>query len=193
MTVSIIESTTTIEPLVSDWYTGGGWLDKPASVADLDRRLEECGLFQVLREVDGYYVQPRYLSEEKQPRIDRLLIPGKRLADAGWRYGVIGVECKKSGKKIGAALAQCQDYSRAIFTTARAGVSVQCEWIFLWPLKDFAGPTASLMTQNRIGGAYGDAWSLLTLKLACGSVLSVSTVGQFRIGNVRAGMKVGSR
>jgi hypothetical protein len=107
-------------------YTTGGWADEGLAVADLDRRLDACGLFQVCREVRGQYVQPRYRAEEKQPRIDRLLIPKMRLIQAGWEYGVVGIECKCSGKKLGPIVAQCLDYGRAVFKSTHSHLSASC-------------------------------------------------------------------
>lgn len=175
-------------------YTDGFWQDEDAAKAELDARLLRCvNLFAVHPEVTGYYLQPRYLTSEKAPRIDRLLVPKARLIDAGWTYGVIGVECKRSGMKLGPVIAQCQDYGRAVFKSKLSSVSVACEWVFIWPLQDVRGDLASVMTQNRIGGLFAPRCGLLNFKTACGTILDVRGEQDFRIGRVAAGCKVGSR
>lgn len=174
-------------------YTDGDWPDEDQAKAELDRRLSLCGLFQSFPEVTGEYTQPRYQAERKDPRIDRLLIPTARLVTAGWRYGVVGVECKKSGMKLGPVVAQCQDYGRAVFKSPRSGISVTCEWVFIWPLEKPRGDIASVMTQNRIGGLWGSGYNLLNFHSACGSILRVTDAERFDIGKVTAGRRTGSR
>lgn len=174
-------------------FTTGNWVEEDAAKADLDDRLAKCDLFTVFSEVNGVYVQPRYLAEDKHPRIDRLLIPKPRLVAAGWKYGALGIECKASGRKLGPIVAQCEDYSRAAFRSPTTGLDVMCKWIFIWPLSEFAGDIASVMTSNRIGGACGHARCLLRLKTACGNILEVEDADTWRIGKVVAGFKTGSR
>jgi hypothetical protein len=174
-------------------YTDGQWPDEAEAVRELDARLARCAhIFLVHREVPGTYVQPRYRTVERQPRIDRLLIPKSPLIDAGWNHGVIGVECKCSGKKLGTIIAQCQDYGRAVFRTPN-NFALVCEWIFIWPLGTFAGDVASVMTQNRIGGLCGDRYTLLKFKAACGNLMTISWDGVLDVRPMTAGQKVGSR
>ena len=173
--------------------TAAGFGEEAASAAELDRRLTEVGLFKVYSEVCGCYVQPRYGADLQTPRIDRILVPGQKIVDAGWTLGIVGIECKGSGIKIGKVVSQCIDYTRAAFTLPRSRFTVMCSWVFIWPLDNYGGDTASIMDQNRIGGAIGTKWSLLRLKTACVNALDVRADGTFTIGEVRQGNKTGSR
>lgn len=173
-------------------YTDAGYPTEPDACKELDDRLERSGLFRVFTEVWGQYLQPRYTVEQKDPRIDRLLVPTLKLLSAGWRHGAIGVECKRSGEKLGTVIAQCQDYGRAVFT-GDAGIGIVCGWIFIWPLSDFKGDIASVMTQNKIGGLCGTEREPLIFKSACGALLRIGADRSIKVGNVQAGMKVGSR
>lgn len=174
-------------------FTSGTWDDEADACAELDRRIEASNLFRSYREVTGQYVQPRYGAALKAPRIDRLFIPKKALLDAGWNYGIIGVECKASGKKLGPLVAQCLDYSRAAFKLPDVKFDVMCSWIFLWPVAAYAGDIASMMDQNRIGGVSGSHWDLLNFKTASGSLLRIKNCDEFFIRECRQGTKAGSR
>ena len=55
--------------------------------------------------------------------MDRVLVPMRKLKEAGWSYGVIGIEAKRSDIKIGPAISQCLDYGRSLFELA-GGVRV---------------------------------------------------------------------
>lgn len=180
-------------PGISLCETDGPWSDEPASSAEFDRRVAETGLFRIEKEVEGEYLQPRVGTADKSCRIDRILLPSPKLISLGWKYGALGVECKASGKKLGPVLNQCFDYTRAAFRLRSNGVWIIPIWIYVWPFDPPGGDLASLMCQNRVGGAYGHNNVLLKLKTGEQSMLRVSPAGQVEIGLVRAGGKVGSR
>lgn len=106
-------------------------------------------------EVCGHYIQPRPDTEDKQPRIDRILIPLKPAIDAGWVYGAIGIEGKRSNHNAGHLVLQAMDYSRAAFEleTGVPGLLLMCRWIFVFPFVREIGTVESLMVQSRIGYA----------------------------------------
>jgi hypothetical protein len=174
-------------------FTSGNWSEERDAVTELDRRLDVAGLFKVYREVGGHYTQPRYGITPATPRIDRVLVPNERLISAGWTHGIIGVECKCSGKKLGPVVAQCQDYARAVFEIGDARFAVVCRWVFIWPLDRYFGDIASTMDQNRIGGLCGNSYALLRFKTAGVNLLEVNNNGELRIGNARQGSRIGSR
>jgi hypothetical protein len=66
-------------------------------------------------EVEGEYVQPRIETEQKDARIDRILIPQPKAVAAGWTGGIIGIEGKRSGAKAGKLVCQAIDYTRCVF------------------------------------------------------------------------------
>lgn len=142
-------------------YTHGTerWPDERAVCADLDGRLDKCDLFKVYKECHGQYIQPPMYTRPGSfggtpfPRIDRILVPNQPLVSIGWSLGVIGIECKAPGKKLGAVVSQCLDYSRAVFNVR--GFDVMLKWVFIWPLREYFGDIASVMDQHRIGGGWG--------------------------------------
>lgn len=106
--------------------------------------------FGVQREVTGWYLQPRSHCKPKQPRIDRIITPKRPLIQAGWDLGPVGVECKRSGEKLGPIISQCLDYQKAVFPIGH-GYSVCLEWVFVWPSGVVPGDIGSIMAQQRIG------------------------------------------
>lgn len=173
--------------------TCGSWPDEDASKAAFDELVERTECFRMYQEVRGHYVQPRLGTDERQPRIDRLLVPTQRLIDAGWVHGPIGVEIKQSGMKLGHPLSQALDYSRAVWHFKR-GYHVMCEFVFVWPVEKQAGDIASLMAQNRVGTAWpGGSWSPLRFAVGEQIVLDFDDAMCPRPREVKSGTKVGSR
>lgn len=122
--------------------------------AHFDKLASDSGCFQRIHpEVEGELLHPRPGCDHKQTlRIDRILVPAPKLFAAGWRSGFIGVEGKRSGEKIGKAICQSMDYSRAVFRLNPHGFLVMLEWVFLWPLDaQPPGDIGSVMAQHRIG------------------------------------------
>lgn len=133
--------------------TAGDFATEPEATAELDALLSRhANLFHVHREVPGFYIQPKLDGSRSNCKIDRLLIPSVELVGLGWSHGAFGIECKRSGKKIGRVVAQCMDYSRAVFTTDN-GFRFMLDWVFIWPLEKQLGDIASVMAQHRIGCA----------------------------------------
>lgn len=150
-------------------------------------------VFALHREVRGYYVQPRLLtSGGDTPRIGRILTPRRKLLDAGWTHGPIGVECKTSGKKLGPVIAQAQDYSRAVFCLPH-GYNVMLEWIFIWPMEQSTGDIASTMAQHRIGHVCGNRWAPLRFGVAGQTAINVGWDGEVVAKELKMGRKRGSR
>lgn len=174
--------------------TSGNWLTEADSASALDRRLASHNLWTVYREVPGVLLQPRPGQVDKSVRIDRVLIPNERLHAAGWRHGAIGIEVKRSGVKLGPPLAQAMDYTRAAWTIAEArGISVLLSMVFVWPMPKQYGPLASLLIHNRIGSASFSKWTSLYLQFGDETILHVDQAGEFRLGTIDSGRKVGSR
>jgi hypothetical protein len=152
--------------------TLGSFTDEPVSMDDLDKRLERSGLFMVYREVYGENLQPRIDIESKAGSdnihktayIDRILVPKPQLIEAGWRGGIIGVEGKKSGMKIGKAVCQAMDYTRCVWTLPDRHVHVMAKWIFVWPADIEKCDLGSIMANFRIGtaGPFKDGFEMFT-------------------------------
>ena len=160
----------------------------------LDEVVARTGLFTSYAEVPGTLIQPRPGVIDKGMRIDRLLVPNQTLIGHGWRHGVIGIEAKPLGAKLGPALAQAMDYTRSAFTLPGGGFQVVPSWVFLWPFQKQHGPIASVMAQNRVGVVTTDLqWTLLQLHAGEASVLRVGTDGSIRIGLNTIGLKAGRR
>jgi hypothetical protein len=165
-----------------------------AKEVDTEKYIVEklTGIFSVRPQVWGYPLQPRCGTELKKLRIDYILLPSKPLLSAGWDLGPVGLECKKSGEKIGPPLSQMMDYSRAGWDI-RDGYSILLKYIFLFPMERQGGPIASLMAQNRLGGVevtHDDRLKFFSgekVMLVCGPE------SQFEYRATNQGFKAGSR
>jgi hypothetical protein len=138
-----------------DVFTQGEWETESEACAALDTLIQSTGLFQIFREVRGHYMAPRLDTKDRAPRLDRVLFPSPQLIERGWTLGPVGVECKRSGEKLGRPIAQMLDYGRAIWNMGD-GMWVGLRFMFLWPLDKQHGDIASVMTQNRLGGISTD-------------------------------------
>lgn len=178
--------------------TCGDFDTEADSVAALDIILDEIGLFDVRREVRGQHLQPRPGQEAGKPRIDRLLIPSALLIERGWPHGVIGIECKRTGEKVGRPISQMIDYSRSAFTVD-GGVMVIPSYVLLWPWTGpYGGPPESIIVQQRLGwacpatGLFEDGLRLMSGPY---NALASFVNGDFTFPTTesRSGRKVGSR
>lgn len=172
--------------------TAGNHVAEAACWADFDGAMERLSdYFGVLREVTGWYLQQRANCPPKRPRIDRILTPRKQLRDAGWDIGPIGVECKRSGEKLGPAISQCLDYQRAVFPI-NGGCTVNLEWVFIWPSPIIPGDIGSIMAQQRIGTMQRSRYGV---ELGCGDGYdrTISVEYGVRYRRPACGYKVGSR
>lgn len=170
-------------------YTAGDGLES-ANLADLDARLEAIDLFRVYPEVSGYQVAPRLGTEHKDLRIDRVLVPNRRLIEMGWANGIIGIEGKKGGHKVGPLVLQALDYTRAVWRLPQGGIDVVCRYVLIYPCEKLTGDIESIAVQNRIGRAslYGE-----TLTFHSGRNMLRVFAGHPEIANLTAGAKAGSR
>lgn len=154
---------TVLEPQ-STTLTSGDFLTETAAWEPFDRMVTLTGAFNIYREIDGEYLQPRCGTEDKRARIDRLLVPNRKAVDAGWTNGIIGVEGKKSGFKIGKLVSQAIDYTRCVFRLKEPipEVLIMPVWVFIYPSDRIYGDLESVMAQNRVGtiniGQYGLAF-----------------------------------
>ncbi len=168
----------------------GAWATEEASAAEFDRRIESSGLFsRVFKEVTGYYLTYRPNRQQRNARIDRVLLPGKKLIDAGWTR-VIGVELKRSDEKIGKPLAQAIDYTYCAWNVGNYWML--CEHVFLWPFEKQNRGIESVMAQNGVGVIYETPAAPLVFQLER-QVIRVNRDESTKIAIPESGMKVGSR
>lgn len=158
-----------------------------------DKVITAIDLFTSYAEVRGTLTQPRPGQVDKGVRIDRVLVPNQRLLSLGWTHGVIGVELKPKGAKIGPAIAQAIDYSRSAWTLPQGGILVHLSWVFVYPYPKEHGALASILAQNRIGTADTDKWTALGLWSGEANVLRVSWDSTVRLGPANSGFKAGRR
>lgn len=174
--------------------TTGKFRDEADAWRAFDERVELSGAFAIHREVEGDYVQPRPFTELKRARIDRILVPKQKAFDAGWRYGILGVEGKRSGEKLGPPLSQSLDYARCVFKLLPSGFLVYPLWVFLYPMERQSGPVESVMAQNRIGTAeFSFSRSLLFNAGTCSGVIHIAPDGSVFTRPIECGNKRGSR
>lgn len=174
--------------------TIGQWPDEASSCAALDASLAHAQLWRVHNEVPGTLAQPRPSQDQHSVYyIDRVLVPSSKLLELGWKHGIVGIEAKRSGVRIGAPIAQAMDYSRMVWTLPQGGIRVWLDWVFVWPMDRQTGPIASILAQNRIGCAYSTKWTVLHLKCGESNLIKIERDGQIDIGEARNGQKAGSR
>lgn len=173
-------------------YTIGTWTTEPESARALDDILWQVNLWKVYREVPGTLIQPRAGQVDRGVRIDRVLVPNQKLKELGWTCGIIGIEIKKSGTKIGPPIAQAIDYGRSIWTLP-TGFNVWLSHVFIWPMAKQHGTVASILAQNCVGSAFSTQWTPLHLKAGEATILRYRSEHEVDLGTSTAGTKVGSR
>lgn len=129
--------------------------------------------FKVYTEVPGKKLHTRHFKNDKRGvRIDLIAVPTENTILSGWRSGIIGFECKKSGLKIGKTFAQCLDYMDSGFTLNRGNLCVTLDYCFAFPVAKQGGPLGSMLTSTHIGTASFDLSMghrhLYYLDLLCG-------------------------
>jgi hypothetical protein len=133
--------------------TCGEYETEPHSVSALLAIINQDH-WHVMREVEGWMLHPRLdTAGSGRPRIDLLLQPKKPLLEAGWRWGIVGIECKKSGTKVGRVISQAMDYTRCVWDTPN-GFAVMSRFVFIWPCEPPKSDIDSVMVQHRIGVAH---------------------------------------
>lgn len=168
----------------------GPWTDEPVACAEFDRRIAESGLFdRSFAEVRGYYLTHRPNRDSQTARIDRILLPGPKLREAGWT-SAIGVEIKASQTRIGRALSQAIDYTYCAFNVGPHWLHL--EHIFLWPLRPQLGAVASVMAQNCVGCIYDAKHSPLIFQLER-QVIRLNDDSSLHVATSLSGTKKGSR
>lgn len=179
-------------------YALGDWKTEDESALVFDELVAKSKLWKrSFSEVRGYSLAPRLNREDKDLRIDRILIPGERLKRAGWTH-VVGIELKRSGhlvegrfekEKLGRPLAQALDYTNCAWNV---GIYwMLCEYVFLWPFPRQSGTIESVMAQHRVGVCY-EAYGDLVFQLEK-QVIRFERDGELRVASPVAGRKMGSR
>lgn len=175
--------------------TCGHYSTEEQSVADLLAKVN-ASHWTIHREVDGWLLHPRAFSDGKlNLRVDVMLEPTESLQMSGWRWGPVAIECKKSESHVGPALCQIMDYTRCVWSLPN-GFQVMSRLSFLWHFKPPGGTVASMMVNNRIGGAFLRDYRRDRLVLMFNSTVAYEDQGadQPRLANeLRGGSKTGSR
>jgi hypothetical protein len=176
----------------SSMTTCGDFASEPEAWEFFDREAERSGAFKIYREVSGTYVQPRPGADTKGARIDRILVPTRKLIEAGWDQGPFGVEGKRSGLKVGKLIAQALDYSRCVWEI-QPGFLIMLRWTFVYPIAKPFGDLESVMAQNRIGWASTDKWKPLSFNVGATCAIAIESSGELRARSITAGNKTGNR
>jgi hypothetical protein len=133
--------------------TCGEYANEPESVASL-LAIVNPAHWLVMQEVHGWMLQPRLdTNGSGRPRIDVLIQPTRALIEHGWRWGIVGIECKKSATKVGRVVSQAMDYTRCVWDTPN-GFAVMSRFVFIWPCEPPKNDLESVMVQHRIGVAH---------------------------------------
>ena len=157
-----------------------------------DSIISKSNDFYVLREVTGCYTQPKPFSELRAPRIDRLLIPKEKLRSKGWPHYCVGIELKAGGLKLGRALSQSMDYTRAVFTSHEFCCDIMPRYVFMFNTCKQHGQIASVSAQHRVGFC---EWKYNQLTFFIGEMPAFSLRGGevCDIKDISSGWKTGSR
>lgn len=132
--------------------TADGYPTEGDACKAFDAAIARTKLFRAYREVAGRYIQQSPVRDPKPGgRIDRILFPAKPLLDAGWPFGAVGVEIKKSGVKAGPVISQMIDYMHTAFELPGCSVIVMISYCFLFPCEKAGNAIASVMGQQRVG------------------------------------------
>ena len=171
--------------------TCGQWQTEAAAEKVLVEFLEKHSLFVFYRQVIGEPLWKHHFQSFNSVRADLLLLPDRRLIDAGWRSGAIVIEIKRSGEKIGPGLNQAIDYNNAVFYID-GGVAVFPTFAFLFPTPQQGEAVASIMAHQHLGSAF---FKRSALHFYCGHsrILSISNEGDIRLGKTDIGRRLGRR
>lgn len=180
-------------PWSADHYTDGDYETEKEAEAHLDRLLDWAGCFRVYKQVRGQHLQPRLGQDHVLPIIDRLLLPLQPMVAAGWTYGAVGIECKRTFEKIGRPTSQMIDYGRSAFRLPESGVSVVPSHVFLWPYNPGGGPLASIYAQQHLGGVTYVNGRLLFITGQKAIATLGPGPGEYEVYDVKQGKKAGSR
>lgn len=143
---------TYLVPQYKDFRTSGNFVNEEESQTSLLNALGSQPFFRVHREVVGWYYGGQPFQERSECRIDFIMIPNMMAISKGWKNGIIGIECKASGKKAGPVFCQLLDYTRAVFQDPVTGGNITLNGVFLWPNLTEKNPfLISVASQNRIG------------------------------------------
>jgi len=177
-----------------DWeasLTVGPWPTEQEAEDWLAAFLAGTGLFHVQRQVAGVPLERHHFQRAQGVRADLLLLPSQKLVDMGWKDGVIVIEVKKPGVKIGLGINQLLDYMRTAWFID-GGIAVIPSFGFLFPARKQIGPLASVLAHQHIGTATleGDR-----VDLYCGhsGVLRIGNDGDAVIKPTRFGQRMGAR
>jgi hypothetical protein len=140
------------EDNISNEKTAGNFTDENEACDSFDRIITDSDLFTVYKEVTGKMIFNRFYKKEIiNPRIDRILTPKIKLINAGWDNGIIGVEIKRSGKKVGRPIAQSMDYLDSAWFITPANLAVLLSHVCLYPCDQLYNNVGSICSQNHIG------------------------------------------
>lgn len=183
-------------PIDENWTTVGDFATEADSVEAIVSSLGDQW-FRVYREVPGRYLFARPGTGTKNPRADLIIVPRRATVDKGWRFGAIGVECKRSGRRMNPLIAQVLDYQGAVFypdadkfEDPPSGTGIVPTFWALWPAT--AGIGSSLLAHRRIFTVNAGYGGRLVFYAAGAHVLTVEG-DRLEVGKVIGGFRRGPR
>ena len=144
--------------------TCGDFATEIEACAYFDNKLEGGKYFNIEKEVIGRRLidfLPCSVGHQGQSvRIDRILYPTEKAIEAGWIWGPIGVEIKKSNMAIGPILAQVMEQRQSLFRSVILGyarISLTLHAVF--PVKKVSQDLHSLCETQSILNCYYDSYT----------------------------------
>lgn len=108
-------------------------------------------------------------------RIDKILHPTLKAVNAGWFFGPIGIEIKRSGEAVGPVLTQILEQRQSLFLSKHVNYSRICPSVFaLFPLENISHDLHSLCERQLIYPCY---WNDYQKKMRIGASVTILTIG----------------
>jgi hypothetical protein len=120
-----------------------------------DTLVEKQGWFEIHKQVkSATFDLMHFQTPKKFYRIDRVLVPTKKLCMEGWT-DPIGVELKTTSQPLGPPLGQVFDYQHCTWNISPYYPQLGLSYIFLFPFEKQHGTVASVMSHTRTGTCCG--------------------------------------
>lgn len=149
--VNVVKNIDFVLNELDDRTTNGSYATENDAKNDLRLLLTNCSDFIVIEECPCWYYGSSAFTDRSNGRIDFALIPKISAVNSGWKNGVIGIECKKSGYPIGPLICQMMDYSRSLIKVSPSGIVMAISAVFAFPGFVCKGAIESIAVNNRIG------------------------------------------
>lgn len=135
----------------TETLTEGDFVNEDDAKKALRSMLHGCNDFVIAEEMECWYYGTSPFVNHSTGKLDFVLIPKKPATDFGWRNGVIAIEVKKSGHKVGPLICQMMDYAKSVIEFPNSGIKACVSAVFCFPSFVAKNEIESVCVNNRIG------------------------------------------